>query len=62
MRELTLDDILYLKAAIFQTDKAHDNRTLLECEGLSYAPKPDQIKNRFLAVFGYIFHAIVGAC
>lgn len=56
--ELTSEDISMLHAAIFQSDEAVDGRTPLQCKGLSDAPKPEDILDKYSVVLGDIFHAM----
>lgn len=56
--ELTSDDISRLHAAIFQSEEAQNGRALLQCEGLSEAPKPEDIKEKYSCILGDIFHAM----
>ncbi|KAL7525102.1 hypothetical protein ACHAXR_003597, partial [Thalassiosira sp. AJA248-18] len=58
MRELTEEDITALHNAIFNASDAQTGNSVLKCKGLSDAPMPNKIRNRFSAVLGDIFHAI----
>ncbi|KAL7535665.1 hypothetical protein ACHAXR_006652, partial [Thalassiosira sp. AJA248-18] len=56
--ELTSADIDIIRAAILQTGEARPGKDLLKCKGLSEAPSPSSINNKFSSVLGDIFHAI----
>jgi hypothetical protein len=56
--ELTSTDIESIRAAIQHMDNAEPNRAILKCAGLSDAPMPEDIVNKFSSVLGDAFHAM----
>ena len=58
VKGLTSEDISRLRDAIFQSENAQNGNLPLLCKGLTEPPKPQDIKDRFSAVLGDIFHAM----
>ncbi len=53
---LTTDGIKSLHTTIFNAKEAQSDGSLLEYDKLDSAPKPSDIKDRFISVLGDAFH------